>query len=217
MTGNKTVALFGATGPTGRHLIEEALKRGYRLSVYARDAAKLASFAGKVDIVVGDLQDRDAIAQCIQGADAVISALGPNGLKVQGDRPVMHGLSHIIAAMQQAGVRRLVQISTAAYRDPKDGFDLGSRANALMFKLIARKAYDDIKATGELIANSDLDWTLVRIPFLKDGPANGKIDVGWYGKTRLGSKLSRGNLADFLVGQIADKKFVRAAPGIANG
>ena len=217
MTGNKTVALFGATGPTGRHLIEEALKRGYRLSVYTRDAAKLASFAGKVDIVVGDLQDRDAIAQCIQGADAVISALGPNGLKVQGDRPVMHGLSHIIAAMQQAGVRRLVQISTAAYRDPKDGFDLGSRANALMFKLIARKAYDDIKATGELIANSDLDWTLVRIPFLKDGPANGKIDVGWYGKTRLGSKLSRGNLADFLVGQIADKKFVRAAPGIANG
>ncbi|AVS76996.1 NmrA family protein [Paracidovorax avenae] len=217
MTGNKTVALFGATGPTGRHLIEEALKRGYRLSVYTRDAGKLTSFAGKVDIVVGDLQDRDAIAQCIQGADAVISALGPNGLKVQGDRPVMHGLAHIIAAMQQAGVRRLVQISTAAYRDPKDGFDLGSRANALMFKLIARKAYDDIKATGELIANSDLDWTLVRIPFLKDGPANGKIDVGWYGKTRLGSKLSRGNLADFLVGQIADKKFVRAAPGIANG
>ncbi|WP_053845758.1 NAD(P)-dependent oxidoreductase [Paracidovorax avenae] len=217
MTGNKTVALFGATGPTGRQLIEEALKRGYRLSVYARDAGKLASFAGKVDIVVGDLQDRDAIAQCIQRADAVISALGPNGLKVQGDRPVMHGLAHIIAAMQQAGLRRLVQISTAAYRDPKDGFDLGSRANALMFKLIARKAYDDIKATGELIANSDLDWTLVRIPFLKDGPANGKIDVGWYGKTRLGSKLSRGNLADFLVGQIADKKFVRAAPGIANG
>ncbi|AVS64718.1 NmrA family protein [Paracidovorax avenae] len=217
MTGNKTAALFGATGPTGRHLIEEALKRGYRLSVYTRDAAKLASFAEKVDIVVGDLQDRNAIAKCVQGADAVISALGPNGLKTQGDRPVMHGLSHIIAAMQQAGVRRLVQISTAAYRDPKDGFDLGSRANALMFKLIARKAYDDIKATGELIANSDLDWTLVRIPFLKDGPANGKIDVGWYGKTRLGSKLSRGNLADFLVGQIADKKFVRAAPGIANG
>lgn len=86
-----------------------------------------------------------------------------------------------------------------------------------MFKVIARKAYDDIKATGELIANSGLDWTLVRIPFLKDGPANGKIDVGWYGKTKLSSKLSRGNLADFLVRQITDRKFVRAAPGIANG
>lgn len=217
MTGNKTIALFGATGPTGRHLIEDALKRGYRLSAYTRDAAKLAAFAGKVDPVVGDLQDRNAMAQCIREADAVISGLGPNGFKVQGDKPVMHGLANIIAAMQQAGVRRLIQISTAAYRDPEDGFDLGSRANALMFKMIARKAYDDINATGELIANSDLDWTLVRIPFLQDGPANGKIDVGWYGKTRLSSKLSRGNLADFLVRQITDKQFVRAAPGIANG
>lgn len=216
MAGKKSIALFGATGPTGRHIIEEALKQGYKLSVYTRDAKKLAAFAGKVKIVVGDLQDLDAIANCVQGADAVISALGPNGFKVQGDRPIMHGLSNIIAVMKRSGVHRLVQISTASYRDPKDGFDLGSRANALMFKVIARKAYDDIKATGELIAHSDLDWTLVRIPFLKDGPANGKIDVGWYGKTKLSSKLSRGNLAEFLVGQITDKKFVRAAPGIAN-
>lgn len=217
MTAKKTIALFGATGPTGRHLIEDALKRGYHPSVYTRDVGKLAAFAGKVALVVGDLQDHNAIAQCVRGADAVISALGPNGFKVQGDKPVMHGLANIIVAMQQAGVRRLIQISTAAYRDPRDGFDLGSRANALMFKVIARKAYDDIKATGELIANSDLDWTLVRIPFLKDGPANGKIDAGWYGKAKLGSKLFRGNLADFLMSQITDKQFVRAAPGIANG
>ncbi|HIE9809510.1 TPA: NAD(P)H-binding protein [Klebsiella pneumoniae] len=85
-----------------------------------------------------------------------------------------------------------------------------------MFKMLVHKAYDDIKATGELIANSDLDWTLVRIPFLKDGPANGRIDVGWYGRTKLARKLSRGNLAEFLLGQVTDKKFVRAAPGIAD-
>ncbi|MBR7514061.1 NAD(P)H-binding protein, partial [Mycobacterium tuberculosis] len=77
-------------------IIEEALKQGYTLSVYTRDAKKLASFAGRIEIVVGDLQDQSAIAKCIQGADAVISALGPNGLKVQGDKPVMHSLSNII-------------------------------------------------------------------------------------------------------------------------
>ncbi|MBO9644138.1 MAG: SDR family oxidoreductase [Pseudacidovorax sp.] len=216
MAGKKTVALFGATGPTGRHLIEEALNQGYALSVYTRDASKLAAFAGRIDIVVGDLQDQRAIATCVQGADAVISALGPNSLKTQGDKPVMHGLTHIMAAMKHAGVRRLIQISTAAYRDPKDGFALSTRASALLFKLIARKGYEDIQATGELIANSDLDWTLVRIPNLKDGPAQGGVDVGWYGKTRLGMKLSRGNLAKFLVDQVTDRQFVRAAPGIAN-
>lgn len=211
------LALFGATGSTGLHIIEEALKQGYVLSVYTRDAKKLAALAGKVEVVVGDLQDREAIAKCIQGADAVISALGPNSLKVQGDRPVMHGLSNIMATMRQLGVRRLLQVSTASYRDPQDGFVLSSYAGVLFFKVFVRKAYDDIRATGELIANSDLDWTLVRIPFLKDGPATGKIDVGWYGRTKLGSKLSRGNLAQFLVQQITDKKFVRAAPGIADG
>ncbi|CAJ0778908.1 NAD(P)-dependent oxidoreductase [Ralstonia chuxiongensis] len=216
MAGKKTIALFGATGPTGAHVIEEALKRGYSLSVYTRDAKKLASFAGRVEIVVGDLQNQSAIAKCVQDADAVISALGPNSLKVQGDKPVMHGLTNIIAAMKHAGVRRLIQISTAAYRDPKDGFAFKTHAFALLFKVIARKGYEDIKATGELIANSDLDWTLVRIPNLKDGPADGSVDVGWYGNTKLSTKLSRGNLAKFLVDQVTDKKFVRAAPGIAN-
>ncbi|MEK7892794.1 SDR family oxidoreductase [Burkholderia contaminans] len=216
MAGKKNVALFGATGPTGTHIIEEALKQGYNLSVYTRDAKKLASFAGRIEIVVGDLQDQSAIAKCIQGADAVISALGPNGLKVQGDKPVMHGLSNIIVAMKRAGVRRLVQISTAAYRDPKDGFAFKPHAFALLFKVIARKGYEDIKATGELVANSNLDWTLVRIPNLKDGPADGSVDVGWYGTTRLGMKLSRGNLAKFLVDQLTDRKFVRAAAGIAD-
>jgi putative NADH-flavin reductase len=210
------LALFGATGLTGQHIIEEALKQGYALSVYTRDAKKLATFAGRVEIVVGDLQDQDAIAKCVQGADAVISALGPNSFKVQGDRPIMHGLSNIMAAMHRWGVRRLLQVSTASYRDPKDGFSLSSRAGVLFFKVVVRKAYDDIRATGELIAKSDLDWTIVRIPFLKDGPAHGGIAVGWYGRTKLGSKLSRGNLARFLVGEIADKRFVRAAPGIAD-
>jgi len=211
-----TIALFGATGPTGRHIIEEALKQGYSLSVYTRDAKKLESFIGRIEIIVGDLSNQDAIAKCIHSADVVISALGPNGLKVQGDKPVMHGLSNIIAAMKHAGVHRLIQISTAAYRDPKDEFALKAHAFALLFKVIARKGYEDIKATGELIANSDLDWTLVRIPNLKDGPANGNVNVGWYGKTKLSMKLSRANLAKFLINQVKDKAFVRAAPAIAD-
>ncbi|WP_218277979.1 NAD(P)-dependent oxidoreductase [Pseudomonas sp. MB-090624] len=165
------------------------------MSVFTRDASKLEAFAGRVRVVVGDLQDQPAIAKCVEGADAVISALGPNSLKVQGDKPVMRGLHNIIAAMKLAGVRRLVQISTAAYRDPKDRFAFNAHAFVLLFKLLTRKAYEDIKATGELIAHSDLEWTLVRIPNLKDGPAQSKVQVGWYGQARLGMKLSRGNLA----------------------
>jgi len=182
------ISLFGGTGPTGKYIIREALSQGYKLSVYTRDAGKVSEFAGKIEVVVGDLQDTAAIAKCVEGADAVISALGPNSLKVKGDKPVMRGLSNIIAAMKQSGVRRLIQISTAAYRDPKDGFALKAHAFALLFKVIVRKAYED----------------------------GGIIDIGWYGKTKLSMKLSRGNLAKFLVDQVKNQGFVKAAPAIAN-
>ncbi|MDG3441183.1 SDR family oxidoreductase [Nitrospirillum amazonense] len=210
------IALFGGTGPTGRHIIEEALRQGYKLSVYTRDAGKLSAFGSKIEVIVGDLNNREAIKACVAGSDAVISALGPNSLKARETRPIMHGVGTIISVMEELIVRRLIQISTAAYRDPKDGFDLKSRAFVLLFKLIVHNAYDDIKSTAELVSNSRLDWTLVRIPNLKDGPATGQVDAGWYGRTKLGTKLSRGNLAKFLVDQVTAKEFVNAAPGIAN-
>lgn len=210
------IALFGATGPTGKYVIEEGLRQGYELSAYTRDAAKLSDYASRIEIVTGSLKDRDAIKRTIAGADAVISALGPNGAKTQETRPVMNGLRNVISVMNELKIRRLIQVSTASYRDPKDGFDLKSKALATLFRIIAHSSYDDIKATGELIAASDLDWTLVRIPFLKDHPADGSLTVGSYGSSKLGMKLSRGNLAKFLVDQVSSNQFVRAAPGIAD-
>jgi putative NADH-flavin reductase len=210
------IALFGGTAPTGRHIIEEALRQGYKLSVYTRDAGKLSAFGSKIEVVVGDLNNREAIKACVAGADAVISALGPNSQKAREKQAIMRGVGTIISVMEELNVRRLIQISTASYRDPKDGFDFKSQALVTLFKLIAHNAYDDIKATAQLVSNSHLDWTLVRIPFLNDGPATGPVDIGWYGKTKLGMKLSRGNLAKFLVDQVAAKEYVRAAPGIAD-
>lgn len=90
----------------------------------------------------------------------------------------MRGVGTILSVMEDLNVRRLIQISTASHRDPKDGFDVKSQAFVLLFKLIVHNAYDDIKATAELVSNSQLDWTLVRIPNLKDGPATGQVDVG---------------------------------------
>lgn len=210
------IALFGATGPTGRYIIEEGLRRGHTLSAYTRDGAKLTDYAGRIEIVTGDLKDRDAIGRNIAGSDAVISALGPNGAKTQETLPIMNGLRNVISAMDELGIRRLVQVSTASHRDPQDGFDLKAKAMVMLIKLIARNAFDDIEATGELISGSGLDWTLVRLPFLKDGPTNGGPAVGFYGKAKLGMKLSRGNLAKFLFDQVSDRAFVRAAPAIAD-
>jgi putative NADH-flavin reductase len=210
------IALFGGTGPTGRHIIETALAGGYALSVFARDPAKLAAFADRVEIVVGDLGNRDVIKACIAGADAVISAVGPNRLSAREKRPIMRGVATIISVMEELHVGRLIQVSTPACRDPNDGFDLASGAFVLLFRLIARNALEDIRATAELVRSSSRDWTLVRIPNLRDGPATGRIAIGWYGRAKLGMTLSRGNLAKFLVDQVTATDQLRAAPGIAD-
>ncbi|MDX8469859.1 NAD(P)H-binding protein [Mesorhizobium sp. VK25A] len=122
---------------------------------------------------------------------------------------------NVISIMNELNVRRLIQVSTASYRDPEDGFGLKSKALVTLFKVIARSSYDDIKTTGELVADSDLDWTLVRSAFLKDGPADGGLAVGSYGRTKLGMKLSKGHLAKFLFDQVSSREFVRATSGIA--
>ncbi|WP_271619267.1 NAD(P)H-binding protein [Bradyrhizobium sp. CCBAU 51745] len=113
----------------------------------------------------------------------------------------------------QAGLQ---PVGLYARCDPKDSFDLRAYSVLMLFKLIARKGVDDLRATAELVRDSGLDWTLVRIPNLKDGPASGTIDLGWYGKSKLSMKLSRSNLAKFLVKQVSNREFVRAAPAIAN-
>ncbi|MCM2404394.1 NAD(P)H-binding protein, partial [Rhizobium sp. S153] len=83
------IALFGGTGPTGRHIIEEALRQGYELSVYTRDARKLSTFGDRIEVIVGDLNNREAIKACVLGADPVIGALGSNKQKARARRPVM--------------------------------------------------------------------------------------------------------------------------------
>lgn len=71
------IAVIGATGRTGRPLVEELLRRGHSVSVFVRDPAKLGELAGKVAVVTGDSRDREKLATLLAGADAVVSALGP--------------------------------------------------------------------------------------------------------------------------------------------
>jgi putative NADH-flavin reductase len=112
------IALFGGTGPTGRHIIEEALRQGYELSIYARDAGKLSAFGSKIEVIVGDLNNREAIKACVAGSDAVISALGPNSLKAREKRPIMRGVGTIISVMEELNVRRFIQCQSACKFDP---------------------------------------------------------------------------------------------------
>lgn len=208
------LTVFGATGETGRLLIEQALAAGDHVVAYARDPSKLELKHGHLTVMKGELSDTPGIERAVSGADAVISFLGPRG-RSKG-KPITVGTENIIAAMKKHGVRRLVISSTASAKDPNDKLELRFRIMIGIVKLFIHAAYEDIIRTAETVRNSDLDWTIVRLSMLNNGPRSGKVKAGYMGRGEVGTRISRADIADFMLKQVQDKKYLRQAPLISN-
>jgi len=205
--------LFGATGKTGKYLIEEGLKRGIALTVFARPNTPFENPG--VRIVRGELSDTIALREAIQGADAVLSALGPTSPKHPGDLPVTRATQAIISAMRQQNVARLIAISTGTAVDPGDGFDWKIRVPALLIRVAMPGAYHDIVELAKTIRASSLAWTMVRVGFLNNLPASARLNVGLYGHARHTLGISREDVARFMFDQIGSGEFAGKAPGIS--
>lgn len=204
------IAVFGGTGATGQLLIAQAIGAGDSVVAYARNPEKLSVVSDSLTIVSGGLSDAAAIACAIEGAEGVISLLG-QGAPVKGT-PIAHGTQAIIAAMEELGVRRLVAIATASAPDPHDRPLLRSRFFIGIARTFMRPAYDDVVATAAVIRRSDLDWTIVRPPFLNDGPKTGRVAVGYLGDGVTRTYLSRANAADFMLQLVHSGECVGEVP-----
>ena len=204
------IAVFGGTGATGRLLIAQALDDGDTVTAFARHPEKLGITHDRLVVVEGELSDAQVIEQIVAGSDGVISLLG-QGAPVKGT-PVALGTRSIVAAMTKFGVRRLVVVATASAADPNDKPPLRSKFFVGIAKLFLRAAHDDVVATAQTVRDSDRDWTIVRPPFLKDGPKTGRVNVGYLGDGITGTYLSRANAADFMLNQLRSGRYVGKAP-----
>ena len=207
------LAIFGGTGQTGRCLLEQAPARGHAAVVLARNAARLAPPPRGVTVLEGQVGDAAAVARTVAGADAVISVLGP----VRGQAPyaVSQGMDKIITAMRDHGVQRLIVTAGAGVRDPLDKPSGGHAVFGLLVKVLARPVYEDMARMVETVRASDRAWTVVRVPRLVDGPATGRLTVG-YVNSALGTSLTRPDLAAFVLGQLTDETWLRKAPAVSN-
>lgn len=206
------VTVFGATGPSGKLFVEKALRAGHQVTAFVRDPSKLER-APRLEVITGTLDDVAAIESAVRGADAVVSLLGPAG-KTAG-RPITEGTARILTAMQKHGVMRLVATATPSFADPEDRPDLRFRILVTMVRKLVPSAYAEIVGTGEAIARSDRDFTIVRLPFLTNRPASGAVRAGYLGRGLVRGTLGREALADFLLGQLTDVTWRRKAPAIS--
>ena len=207
------LAIFGGTGKTGRLVVEQALAAGQHVTVLARNPAKLTTQNPNLRIVQGDVQDPAQVLAAITGADAVISALGPTSNKPLFE--VSKGMNNIIAAMRQAGVKRLIVTAGAGVREEMDQPKLADKLIVRALKLFNGNVYSDMLRVVEQVKASGLDWTVVRAPMLTDDPATGHVRAGGVGKD-IGTRLSRADFAAFLLAQVNNPQWVGKAPAISN-
>ena len=217
LSETKHLAIFGASGRTGQHLVAQALQRGYEVTALGRSAQKLAAYEGRIEIVEGDVKHAEAVARAVARADAVISVLGPTANRP--DYAVTRGTENILEAMKEHGVRRLVVSAGAGVADPNDEPKLLNKLISVLLKLFSRHVYEDMKRMVETVRRSDVDWTIVRVPMLTgeatEVMTTKGVRVGYVGKG-MGARLSRANLAGFMLDQLRDETYLHKAPAISD-
>ena len=194
--------------------MEQALTSGNEVVAYVRDPSKLGIVHEHLSIVQGELSDAALIERAVSGADAVISVLGPRGGSK--NKPLTEGMQNIIAAMKKQGVRRLIITSTLSAKDPNDMPEFKARVLVGLVKLTMNATYEEIVSVAEAVRASDLDWTIVRLTMLNNKPKSGKVRAGYLGRGEVGTWISRADIADFMLSQIEDVKYMRQAPAISN-
>jgi putative NADH-flavin reductase len=210
----KKIAVFGATGDTGKQIVEQALQAGYEVVAYARNPSKLNVSNEHLTVIQGELSDAALIETALRGTSAVLSALGPRGGSK--NKPLTQGMQNIIGAMKKQGVRRIIITSTLSAKDIKDKPSLRTKAMVNLVKITMHAAYEDIVNAAEIVRASDLEWIILRLALLNNKPKSGKVKAGYVGTGEVGAQISRADIAGFMLKQIEDTKYLREAPAISN-
>lgn len=203
--------IIGATGTTGREVVKQALSLGHRVTAFSRNPEPLRQIRHhNLQLMSGDVMDAISVEKAVRGKDAVLSTLGAGRkgtIRSEGTR-------HIIEAMQKNKVRRFICQTTLGAGDSR--VHLNFFWKHIMFGLMLREAYRDHEIQERYIMNSNLDWTIVRPAALTDGPATGQYRHGFGEEERgLRLKVSRQDVALFMLMQLSSEQYVHQAPGLS--
>jgi putative NADH-flavin reductase len=204
------LTIFGASSSTGKLLLARAFQAGHTVTALTRDPSKLGNIHEGLNVIWGDALNPKQVEQAIQGNQAVLSLLGPRG------KPAVmaaESTRHIVGSMEKYGVKRLVIVSVAGVPVPQDrrGFNVADT----LLKLFLRDVFADRQNQLAALESSKLDWVAVRVPRLTDEPAQGSVQA-FFGNPSPRMKVTRSDLADFMLKQLTDNQWVRQAPILSN-
>lgn len=218
------LTIFAATGGIGRQALEQAVAAGHEVTAVVRNPKKLSA---TVRVVTADLTAADptALKSAVEGADGVLSALGPRSISDAG--VASQGTRAIVQAMKAADVRRIVVVSAAPIgtvpssgrpkppkHDPGDGFFMRHLFSPLI-KAVLRKPYADLALMEDILRDSGLDWTIVRPPRLTNKPLTGIYRTASGQNLPGGFFIARADVAHFMLRVFKQPETIKHTIGIA--
>src|SRR3984893_17798438 len=205
------VLIVGATGGTGRQLVAQALERGHAVTALVRDPLALRVEHPRLKVVRGDVVDYPSVEAAMQAQDVVLCALGHKRF-FQPTRILSGGTRNILRAMEAHGVRPLGSLAPLGIGDSAGRMGLSYTFFVIPF--ILPFYFWDKTRQERLIAASRVTWVIVRPGALTNGAKRNRYTHG----RRVGSvvrtvRISRADVADFMLSQMTDNTYVSAAPG----
>jgi putative NADH-flavin reductase len=211
MNQNIKIAVFGGGGRTGKYLITQLIEKGYSLKVLLRDLETFKIKSPLIQIVQGDAIDFTIVNSLIDGCQAVISTIGQRPgeplVAEQATRNILNAMSHY-------SVKRYILVAGVNIDTPLDNKGPETitatnwmKANYPIIQEDRQKAYD-------LLVESNINWTLVRVPFIDFNMGKGDVNVSL--DDCMGDKIDAGNIAAFLIKQLSEETYFNKAPFICN-
>ncbi|MEJ1117061.1 SDR family oxidoreductase [Phyllobacterium sp. CCNWLW109] len=211
LAASPKIVILGATGPTGRHIVAQAVARGYDVTVLVRSPEKAAELKG-ANIVVGDARDEKALRQTIKGRAAVISALGTPASPFREVTLLSTATRALVNAMKAEQVSRLIAVTGLGAGDSKGHG--GFLFDNLIYPLLLRKVYADKNRQEAIVKGSDLDWTIVRPSILNNKQEHKPVRALTDLSDVHGGTISRKDVATFLLDQITSSTWLKKTPFI---
>jgi len=209
------IVCFGANGATGRLLVRQALAEGHAVTAFTRHPDAFPFQDDRLQIASGDVFDPSSVDKALCGQEAVLSFLGVPFSR----KPITvysRGMTHIVQAMQQHGVRRLVCVSATPVDpryDTQGGFLFEKVLKPVISHTLGKTMYTDLRRMETLVTLSDLDWTILRPSGLFEAPSvtDYQVTDGF----AAGQYTSRPDLADCMLRQLDDDQDVQKALAIS--
>ena len=205
--------VLGATGGTGLEVLRQGLAQGHDVTAFVRNPAKLPVADARLHVVAGALPaDRAPLEAALSGHDAVVCSLGVRNAFKSGGL-IANAMRVLVPAMERARARRLLLVSANGVGETYARSPLVPR---IMYRLLLGDIFAD-KAAGEAIVRaSSLEWTIAYPVLLTDGPRTGQYRAGEALELRGMPKISRADVADFLLRELAGRAFVRKGVVLSN-